>query len=145
MPDTATAALEVRYELTNTFFRFPCVLCGGHTEKEAVIAVLVEPRGDSTAEKRADICPECVAAGPAAVRARVLAQVAQLEEHAEGLRKLAEADIRWPAASFEAIEEATNRAWESDSPDAWASLEEAYAGQLIEHLAGLPQGVVGLT
>ena len=104
MPATLqdTATVEVRYELTNMHSRFPCCLCAGHTEKEAVIAVLVKHCPDGAAENLGDICRECVNAR-------------------------AQADIRWPAAAFDDIDRAASRI---DSDGALDRFLETYAGQL---------------
>lgn len=47
--------LEIRLEETSVFIRWPCVLCGGHTDKDCVIGVAYE-----NGKRLGDVCDRCI-------------------------------------------------------------------------------------
>lgn len=133
-----TPAFEIRYEITNTFSRFPCDLCGGCTDKEPVIAMLVEPCGDGTGRQVTDVCSQCLAAGSGGLRDRILAHASRVQAEADYLRTLANAEVRWPASDFNAICEAADR----HGQDRRAEINAQFTGELVGHGAG--EGLVFL-
>ena len=54
---TITIPIKAELRASNVFTRWPCVLCGGATEKVRVNAELIEP-------DKGFVCEECLRAGP---------------------------------------------------------------------------------
>jgi hypothetical protein len=68
---------------TNMLTRWPCLVCGGSTDKEAVNAEFTDDDGTHY------VCGECLR-DPSAVRARLEAQAASHDAHAAALRQYAQ-------------------------------------------------------
>ena len=56
--DHSDRAIIIKFERTNIFTRWPCHVCGGYTDKDAV---LCESNGANDDSIR--VCPECLRAG----------------------------------------------------------------------------------
>ena len=94
---------KVKFQLvkTNVYFRWPCDICGGQTEK---IGTLCEVR--MGAHKGLRVCEECLKAGADQVDARLKEHVALLREYADTLASL-EGHVEIP--TFETWQAAEDR------------------------------------
>ena len=80
-----TDAAKIKFEFTptNCYFRWPCHICGGHTDKDAILCEVLKG-----SHKGLRICDQCLEAGKEKVDARLQSNIAQLEEHTAYLRTL---------------------------------------------------------
>jgi hypothetical protein len=85
------AKIQIEINETHVFTRWPCVICGGWTEKDNI---------ESTFKFGCDydefVCEECLDAGPAQFKERLLAHAHGRERHAAYLRELAEHEFIVP-------------------------------------------------
>jgi hypothetical protein len=73
-----TEMIEVKLERTNFFTRWPCTVCGGHTEK---VEVLAESEG-----RGVRVCERCLQCGD--IDGHLARHAAELEQEAARLRSL---------------------------------------------------------
>jgi len=88
MKKTQKQVEKIKFQLTttNVHTRWPCHICGGHTEKGSILCeceVVKEPH-----KRLLRICEFCLQAGKGKVNARLQSHIAQLEEEAAYLRSL---------------------------------------------------------
>jgi hypothetical protein len=83
--DANSSEIAVELVSTNFFTRWPCTVCGGHTEKVGVLAeATIRCEGDETATIR--VCERCLEAGD--IDARLERNAADLELAAAARRGL---------------------------------------------------------
>jgi hypothetical protein len=89
---------------TNIFTRYPCTICGGYTDKNAVLC-----EGDDNVNGGGvRACEQCLEAGQDQIDARLKEHIAAVEEQAQMLRKLVN-QIQVPTfAEWEAAEHLVN-------------------------------------
>ena len=68
--------------------RYPCVLCGGWNQWDVVTADLIDSDGKDLGE----VCPECLAAGPAGTAERIRQLAEEKRKQADALESVA-ADV----------------------------------------------------
>jgi len=96
---------EARYTVAWTpnsaLVRWPCVVCGGETDRQDILAVAYA--GSQSRENEIGmVCDPCVDAGAAAVAARLTQWAERLESQAAEVR-------RWAAASWQFL---TEESWQ---------------------------------
>jgi hypothetical protein len=82
---TNTATLKtyvLRREPTSFLTRWPCAICGGHTEKDDLIWEFYDADGDEHF-----VCDECVTAGVDAIPGKLRANAGKLRAAADDLER----------------------------------------------------------
>lgn len=97
--DDTTCTYLVVWKTTNALTRWPCIVCGGVTDKDALIAVAFEAGAEQTISNELGmVCHPCAFAGQAEVSARLIAQAESLEKRATVAREDAAATWQFPSA-----------------------------------------------
>jgi hypothetical protein len=108
---------EVRYTIAWTFnnvlIRWPCVVCGGETEKQEVLAIAYA--GSQSDENEIGmVCNPCVDGGASVVAARLTQRAEHLEARASEVRL--EAAASWQFPSEEQTRYLHRQDWEGHDP-----------------------------
>ncbi len=92
---TEQAPYIVAWAFNNVLIRWPCVLCGGETGRQEVLAIAYA--GSQSDENEIGmVCDECMDAGPAQAVARLTQHAERLEAAAAEVRRQAAASWQFP-------------------------------------------------
>jgi len=85
--------LEIRLEKACKWTRWPCVICGGATNKDYVIGVAYEDGKDA-----GKVCDDCIDLGAKGIAEALREHAENLRKWAEGLEKASHGEIRCRAS-----------------------------------------------
>jgi len=83
LTSTNTDKITFEFTTTNVYTRWPCHICGGHTEKVSILCEVLAGEHEGLR-----ICESCLEAGKDKVNARLESHIAQLERRAAYKRSL---------------------------------------------------------
>ena len=86
--------IKVEFEDVSIITRWPCVLCGGSTEKHSIVPAFKDKDGE-----HCDVCEWCLEAGPEKVAERIAPHITRLENRVEFLRFLSQQ--KWDMPTLE--------------------------------------------
>ncbi len=92
---TEAVHYTVAWTLNNVLIRWPCVVCGGETGKQDILAVAYAG-SESYENEIGMVCDECVNGGPAEAVARLTQHAERLEARAAKVRGRASAAWQFP-------------------------------------------------
>jgi hypothetical protein len=109
---TKQACYIVAWTLNNVLIRWPCVVCGGETEKQDVLAIAYA--GSQSDENEIGmVCDQCVDGGASAVAARLTQHAEHLEAQAAEVRRKAAGSWQFPT---EEQTRTLHQDWEGHNP-----------------------------
>jgi hypothetical protein len=111
---TEPACHIVAWTFNDVLVRWPCVLCGGETGRQEILAIAYAG-SQSDANEIGMVCDECMDAGPAQAVARLTKQAEHLEARASEARR--EATASWQFPSEEQTRYLHRQDWEGHDPN----------------------------